>query len=81
MFNLFEDNGQNPSLAASSPPALLRIEVKPVAAERGAEGAGLRSLLRRETIALPARRRSYLLRADELLPMPESGSFSRSEAS
>jgi hypothetical protein len=38
MFNLFEDNGQNPSLAASSPPALLRIEVKPVAAERGAEG-------------------------------------------
>jgi len=80
MFNLFEDNGQNPSLAASSPPALLRIEVKPVAAERGAEGAGLRSLLRRETIALPARRRSYL-RAGELLPMPESGSFSRSEAS
>ena len=39
------------------PPSLLMTEVKPAAVKRGAEGAGLRSVMRRETIGLPARRR------------------------
>lgn len=60
MFNLAKDNGQNPTLASMLPP-LLMTEVKPAAATRGAEGAGLRSVMRRETIGLPARRRLYLL--------------------
>jgi hypothetical protein len=59
--NLFEENGQYPTLAASMLPPLLMTEVKPAAAKRGAAGAGLRLVMRREIIALPARRRSYLL--------------------
>jgi hypothetical protein len=50
MFDLSKDNGQNPTLAASMLPPLLITEVKPAAATRGAEGAGLRSVMRRETI-------------------------------
>lgn len=79
MLSLAKDNGQNLALAASMPPPLLMTEVKPAAAKRGAEGAGLRSVMRRETIGLPARPRLYLLRSDERLPLPGSGSFSRSE--
>jgi hypothetical protein len=72
--HLFEGNGQYPTLAASMLPPLLMTEVKPA-------GAGLRLVMRREIIALPARRRLYLLRSDGWLPMPGSGSFSRSSAS
>jgi hypothetical protein len=81
MLNLFEENGQYPTLAASMLPPVLVTKVKPAAATRGAEGAGLRLVTRTETIALPARRRLYLLRSGEWLPKPGSGSFSRSEAS
>ena len=81
MFDLYEDNGQNPTLAASMFPPLLMTEVKPAAAKRGAVGAGLRSVMGRETIGMPARRQLYLLRSGEWVPMPGSGSFSRSEAS
>jgi hypothetical protein len=56
VFNLFEGNGQNPSLAASMLPPLLMTKVKPAAAKRGAAGAGLRLAMRSGTIALPARR-------------------------
>jgi hypothetical protein len=38
MFDLYEDNGQNTTLAASMFPPLLVTEVKPAAAERAAEG-------------------------------------------
>ena len=57
------------------PPPLLMTEVKPAAAKRGAEGAGLRSVMRRETIGLPARRRLYLLRSDERCPCRGQGPF------
>src|ERR1700693_702759 len=60
MFNLAKDNGQHPTLASMLPPLLI-TEVQPAAATRGAEGAGLRSVMRRETIGFPARRRLYLL--------------------
>lgn len=75
MLDLFEDNGHNPTLAASMLPPLLMTEVKPAAATRGAEGAGLRLVMGRETIVMPARRRLYLLRSGEWVPMPGSGSF------
>ena len=65
MFNLFEDNGQNPTVAASMLPPLPITEVKPAAATRDAEGAGLRLVMGRETIGLPARRQLCLLRSGE----------------
>jgi hypothetical protein len=74
-----KDNRQKPDMAASMLPPLLITEIKPAAATRGAEGAGLSSVMRRGTIGLPARRCLFPLPSDPWLPVPGSGSFSRSE--
>jgi hypothetical protein len=77
--DLQKTTDRNPTMAASMLPSLLITELKPAPSAPRVAAAGLSSVMRRGTIGLPARRCLFPLPSDPWLPVPGSGSFSRSE--